>query len=220
MTFDTIVSEVASRLNLSSTEATIRLGLFVNARYRRVTSSTGLATSRRATVSESTISTDPRVVFDLEKIEVVYHLETAGRRVLEEISYDEYRNIAASATLSGIPTTYAIENSGAATVELVLTPTPSSVITLYADGLAPAATLATTDVPAFPVDFHDALVFGAIADEYSKLEKPVQALKFERDYEARVSDLRYFLAKSAYLSQVQNSRGRTNRNPTNITLVP
>lgn len=209
MTFADIQNSVAERLNLTSADSLARIGRNINDRYRRLTSNVGLATSRRATDTQNTVGNDPHVTFALEKLERVYTVDTGKRRVLDEISYDEWRALDTWLQPLGDSTRYAIETAGAASVTIVLTPTPSSVFAINADGLANAATLADTDVPAFPADFHDALVFGAMADEYNKMQNAAQAQQFETLYESRAADLRYFLAKSIYLTQHQGRRGRT-----------
>ena len=90
-------------------------------------------------------------------------------------------------------------------------PVPSGVETLSADGLASSATLSGSDVPAFAADFHDALIFGALADENEKLEKPSLSAANEARYAERVNDLKYFIATSAYLVRQQNGGGRSPR---------
>jgi hypothetical protein len=177
----------------------------------RLSSSLGLQTSRRTTATAATSAGVATLTFTLEKIENVYRTASGKRQVLEEISYDEWRNANVHLNASGEPRRYAIQNQGASTVTIVLDPVPSAIETLSADGLANASALSGSNVPAFPADFHDALVFGAIADEYDKLEKPVQATKYEQLFEQRVSDLRFFLAKSGYLSRKQGQTSDVRR---------
>jgi hypothetical protein len=215
MTHTEIVNEVKSRLNLTSPESTARIGQFVNSRYRRVTSSLGLNTSRRAVVTTATVAGTDTVSFTMEKIEVLY--DSTNHQVLQEFTYDELRNKHIESPASGTPREYAIMNQGSSTVTVLLYPTPDAILTLSADGLANASTLSGTNVPAFPADFHDILVFGAMADEYQKMEKPGQSQTMEVQYAARVSDLRYHLAKSSYLSITQGpSKPRRPR----YTIVP
>lgn len=208
MTFTEIVAAVGERLNLSSTEALARIGRNVNYRYKRLTSSVGLQPVRRATVSTPTIAANPRITFSLEKLEMVYITDTGRRRVLTECSYDEWRNNGTWTARSGDPEQYAIESIDASTITLVLDPVPSAIMTVYADGMESAATLAGIDVPQIPASFHDILVDGAISDEYNKLENPKQAKEFENRYESRAADLRYHIAKSGYLKRVQGDRSR------------
>lgn len=208
MNFTELVAATSERLNLTHADALARIGRRLNDRYRRLTSSVGINTSRRGNATANTIANDPRVTFALEKLEIVYCAVSGMRCVLDERTFDEWRNATTVSLQSGTPEWYAIENAGAATVEIVLYPTPSAIVALSADGLLPATTLSGTDVPAFPADFHDALVFGAMADEYAKLDKGQQAMMFEAQYEQRAADLRLFLAKSAYLQIHQGPRTR------------
>lgn len=206
MTFTEIVNAVAGRLNLSDPATLTRIGTEVNDRYRRVTSSIGVSTVRRATDTKNTAVGNPRVTFALNKLEIVYTIVAGKRRVLEQRTYDQWRNSDTWAPATGDSLVYAVESVGALTVTIVLDPVPTSIYALNADGMAPAVTFAGTDVPNFPADFHDVLMHGAIADELYKLEKPDLAKQAEAQYEGRLSDLRLFLAKSAYLEIYQ---GRT-----------
>lgn len=200
MTFLEIKTEAANRLNLTSTESFTRLGSYINMRYRRITSSLGLSTARRMVGAfVSTVSGNNTVTFSLEKVEMVY--TTAGKdRILLQMPYEEFRIKTVEAPKSGDPTQYAIISTTASTTTVGLYPTPSSAITLKADGIANAATMADGDTPAIPADFHDVLVLGAMADELFKMEKYDLSRDREREFEMRLSDLRLFLAKSAYLS--------------------
>lgn len=211
MTFTELVSRTAERLNLTSSEATARLGRYVNDRYRELTSSLGINTSRRTSATAATVISNPRVTFTIEKIERIYATTTGARRMLQEISYDEWRNRNVYQNASGSPLAYAVENAGASTVTIVLDPVPAAVETLSADGLNNASTLSGSDVPAFPADFHDALVWGAMAEEYRKLDKHNLATDAEARFEKRISDLRYFLAKSSYLELKQGPNNRARR---------
>jgi len=211
MTFTEIQTRAAERLNITSSEGLARIGRYINDRYARLTSSIGLPTSRRTSTTAATVAGNPRVTFTIEKIERIYATTTGQRRVLQEISYDEWRNANVYQNGSGAPERYAIELQGASTVTVVLDPVPSGIETLSVDGLANASTLSGSDVPAFSKDFHDALVFGAMADEYDKLEKPSLSQRYETLYNERVADLRYFLAKSSYLQRKQGESNRTKR---------
>ncbi len=196
-------TEVAERLNLTSPEALARVGRNINSRNRRITSSLGLNTSRRTTNSQNTVIGNQQLTFALEKLEVVYTLVSGKRRVLDEISYDEWRNRDTSTPGTGDSDCYAVETTGAATVTIVLDYTPDAIEAIKADGLGPAAALSGSGSPPFAADFHDAIVLGVIADEYHKLGNPNQATYFESKFDERVSELRLFIAKSAYLKRGQ-----------------
>ena len=279
MTFLEIQNEVTDRLNLTSDQAITRVGREINARYKRVTSSIGLLTSRPVEVLKAVTLGNQYVVFSgITKIVSVHHRMDGIR--LNEVTYEEIPvlQIAASGTAdSGSTTTvvdaertetlttdhvgsiiqftsgtldgqssvitafspstdtltfspavsptvttqtynilagnsesardYAIYAMGATTVTIILDRLPSAAATLYAEGLIVAATLSGSGVPAFAEDFHDILVFGAVADELRKMEKVQLAKDAESDFEQRLSDLRMFIAKSAYLDMYQ---GKTN----------
>ena len=90
MTFDEIVAEVAARTRQTSAEATTRIGRAVNDRYRRVTTTLGLASTRRAEVTAAMVAGDPAVTFPGEKVLAVF-LVTPAPRVLTEISFETWR---------------------------------------------------------------------------------------------------------------------------------
>ena len=209
MTFTEIQNEVASRLNLTSTPALTRIGTYINQRYRRLTSSLGLNTTRRETKSANTTDGVNTLSFSLEKIELVYILTAGSRRMLDEIPYEEFRRKNVERQLSGVPREYTIIEVGPSTTTIGLYPTPEGVIAITADGLDSLTTLSGSDVPAFPADFHDILVLGAMSDELFKMEKHPLAKDFQDQYEMRLSDLRMFLAKSALFgpAEVQNPGG-------------
>jgi hypothetical protein len=211
VTFTELVTAVADRLNLTSTEATTRIGREINDRYRRVTSSIGLTLTRRAEVTAATVIGDPAVTFTCEKILAVFDVTTGNRRVLAERTFDEWRNANTWAPTSGQPLTFAISEMNASTVKIVLDPVPSSVFTLRADAIENASTLSGVQVPDFAADFHDVLMHGALADELYKMEKADLARQSEADYQARLSDLRMFIAKSAYLEINQGGRAGLDR---------
>lgn len=200
MTLLELKTEAANRLNLSSTDALARLASYINQRYRRLTSSLGLNTSRRATKSVNTVSGTDSITFALAKVEIVYTTVSGKRRVLDEITYEEYRKKATESPKDGDATEYAVKSFTPSTTVLALYPNPDSVYSISADGLDTVTTLADGDTPNIPTDFQDALVLGAIADELFKMEKYALAKDFQEQYEGRASDLRLFLAKSAYLS--------------------
>lgn len=204
MTFLEIKTEVANRLNLSSAEALTRIGSYINQRYRRLTSSLGLSTSRRSTSTTTTVIGTDTATFSLEKIELVYILTPTGkRRIVYEITYEEYRRLSTISPKSGTPQQYAVKKINPSSVVVSLYPNPDAILTLNADGLATSTTMVDVDTPNIPADFHDALVLGAMADELFKMEKYDLSGRKEKEYEERVSDLRMFIAKSAMISQTE-----------------
>lgn len=197
MTFDEIVSEVCERLNLSSDESKSRIGREVNSRYRRITSSIGLQTSRAATISQQATIGDRNMTFsNIEKLfAVIDKTDPKQDTVLEQISPDEMH---ITPLRNEPPRHYAITNENENSVTIEMDCIPTTQFTLYADVLSTLTTLAGNQAPDFPESFHDILVFGAMSDEYRKMEKLAFYKECEKDYESRLSDLRMFIAKSAY----------------------
>jgi len=203
VTLDQIVGQVASRLNLTSGEALARIAEDVREKYRDVLGTVGLATSTRGTVTGATVIGNQYVTFyDLQKIMAVFD---SNSQVLAERTFDEIRNAIPG---SGSPSIYAIANSDSSSCTVFLNNIPTAVETLTADALVDASiTLTGSAQPKFPSIYHDILVHGAMAIELMKMEKPSLAEAEEGKYQQRVSDLRYFLAKSAYLDIYQNRTG-------------
>ena len=220
MTFTEIVTRISEDLNLTSTEATARIGRRVNERYRRAASSIGMLTVSRVSTTEATTANDPLIEIDngaSENIEKIVTVRDATNGyVLQELTLDEIRNMDPAAATDGAPRFYAIEHQGASSVFLSLYPIPTDVRTLTMDALATKATLSGSDVPDFAASFHDVLIFGALADESRKMDKK-QSEIYEQKFEQRLSDLRFFVSKSSYLQQGQ---GRTRRrSPGSITIT-
>ena len=211
MNFTDIVTEVADRMNLTSTTALARIGRSVNIRYRELVSSVGLVTSVRAVATASTIVGNRSLVFGpspipTEKILSVYNTSNTPPLVLAEVDYDELRNMSAS---TDPPTRYAIQLMGSNTVTIYLGSAPATIFTLTADVISNQSTMSGLMVPNFAEDYHDILVFGGMEIEYDKMEKPALAKKFGDKYEVRLGELRLFIAKSAYKDIYQGKTGGT-----------
>lgn len=204
MTFKNLQDRVMGRLNLTSTEARDRIKNFINERYRSLQTSINLGRVRRTEVTFPTvIGTFEYVRTDIIKPLTVRY--PAGNRVVDERTLDQIRMMDADAGTTGAPQVYAVVKYAADGCTLYIWPKPDAVYTLSIDGLARGTNMsADGDIPAFPEDFHDILEFAATADELEKMEKPDQSVGFETRTEKRTRELRYFLAKSAYLGQQQN----------------
>jgi len=207
MTYFDIVQRIADRLNLTSTDAIARIGQEVNDRYRRVTSSIGLTSSRFTSVS---VTVDPTeigstlpdlTIEDINKILKINLILGTGFNVLAEVTPTE---ISDRPVIDGNPTKYAVKNMGAQSVTITLNAFPSTdTFDLTVEGYQVITDLTDDDIPTFSEDFHDILIFGPMADELRKMEKYAEADKFEEQFEQRVSDLRMFIAKSQYLKIYQ-----------------
>lgn len=206
MLFSEIVAEVCDSLNLTSTAATTRVGKYVNRRYRRVLSAIGLDTARREIVDQVvdpvTSPELPDVEIDVVKIIRVQLLIDGVRpKLLDEVSYDE---ITERAPGDATPTAWAVKIMDASTVTITLDNFPSiDNFTLRIEGYVNLSDLSGSNVPSFSADYHDILVEGAKADELRKMEKYDMANVSEGLYESKLSDLRLFIATSAYKDQQQ-----------------
>lgn len=107
------------------------------------------------------------------------------------------------------PQNYAIYNMGATSVTIMLDTIPASVYILNADVEVNLTDLSGSQVPPFPQDFHDLLIWGGMADELYKMEKYDLSGIQEGKFEKRLSELRLFIAKSNALDIFQG-RDRVN----------
>jgi hypothetical protein len=215
MTFTDIQNEVADRLNLTSTPSLARIGRSINERYRWLASSIGFDTIERTTASASTSVGNRVLTFGpsptkVQKLLSVFNPAFQPPNVLDQVSFDEMRN---QASRSGNePRAYAIQLMGSDNVTIMLDQTPTAIYSLSADVMSNRTTLSGTDVPAFAEDYHDALVYGAMATELKKMEKYDLAKENEDMFfnpetgQGRVADLRLFIAKSAYMDIYQGRR--------------
>lgn len=206
MTFTDIVNEVAERLNLTSATAITRIGRNVNIRHRYVLSSLGMDTSSRTTVTVNTVIGTRYLTFtSVSKLFSVFNAATTPPFILTEVSMDEMR---ARQVITDPPQTYAIYRMYYNSVIIYLDTTPATIYPLSADAMEQSSTLATTALPAFSENFHDILIEGAMATELNKMEKYSMAQEHEAMFNMRLSELRYFIAKSAYLSRYQSKSNR------------
>lgn len=202
MTFDETVSEICDRLNYSSTDAITRVGKRVNSRYKRATSSIGMVTTRFVENITATATVGSRILTfgGVEKILAIIDKSTGVDVPLTQISIDEMHITPVKAEP---PRKFCVLTSRARSVDIKVDGEATTAYILYADGQLSLSTMVGTDEPKFPESFHDILVFGGLADEYRKLEKFPLAEEMEKDYEQRLSDLRMWMAKSAYLDTYQ-----------------
>lgn len=201
MTYDELVSDVMERLNLTSLDARERVGRRLNTRYRRVVSSVGMQTSQRVM---GVLNIDPDlypdlpilVLTDMEKVSRIRLTPAQGGiRVLAEVTYDELDNLD---TTRGLPRSWAVKNMGPAETTIQLDAYPTDPFTLTIEGYDRVIDLEGSQEPYFPEDFHDVLIEGVMCDELRKMEKPGLAKIAEDNFALRLSDLRFFIAKSGY----------------------
>lgn len=207
MTFDEIVDDIMDRLNLTSIDSRDRVERQVNRYYRRVRTSLGIDTyvAKDVATSANTVNGSATVTFPaIQKIYRVYDDTSGSVRVLEQKSWDELRERTPAS--GNAPTEWAVESYDDASVTVRLNVTMSEVQVLKADGILNVVDLDGDDIPAFPTDFHDILIEGVLADEYRKREKMDLAKISLDEYERRLSDLRMWFAKNAYLTIRQGER--------------
>ena len=200
MTFTEIQTEIADRLNLTSTAALTRIGRSINERYKELASSIGIKTIERTTATANTVVGNRSLAFTCEKIMSVYNTAFTPPMVLDEFTFDELRNQVQG---TDPPQAYAIQLMGASTVTVFLSSTPATIFALTADVLVNLATLSAAAVPAFTEDYHNILVYGGMATELQKMEKYDKADIQEKKYEKRLAEYRLYIAVSAYLDIYQ-----------------
>ena len=205
MTFADIQAQVADRLNLTSPDALQRIGLSINERYRQMASSIGLETTVRGSVTATTSIGQQTLTFGptpvgVQKLYTVYNPAFTPVTVLDQVSFEELRQ-----TVPGTdpPYSFAVQNVGANYVTILLDCVPASAYALNADADLNLTALTGTAVPVFPENFHNALIYGAMATELDKMEKYDMAQVQEKRYEIILSNLRYYFAASAYLDIYQ-----------------
>jgi hypothetical protein len=213
MTVAQIQAIVAGRLNLTSATALSRIVDSINERHSKVCSDIGLQTSTQTTISATTTIGVRSLVFQAEKLYSVYNPAYTPVMVLDEESYDYLLNEPVG---TDPPTSFAIQNMNASSVTIFLSSVPSTAYALTAQGMVSTVALTTAQTPLFAADFHDILTYWAMGVELDKMEKYDMAAKQETLSDNRLSDLRFFLAKSAYKDIYQ---GKNAVNQINVPLA-
>jgi hypothetical protein len=208
MTFEEIVAEIADRLNLTSDTAITRIGRSVNERYKWLCTSMGLQTTSQGVVSATTtvgsdLLTFGPIPYKVSRLESVFNPAYPRPNTLNQVSLVILRNMTAGTDPAQ---NYAIYETFADRWTIKLDSQASSPYELQADALISKPTLSGADVPKFPEAYHDTLVYGGMATELDKMEKPDLAQVQEARWADRNSELRLFIAKSGYMDIYQ---GRT-----------
>lgn len=204
MTFTEIVAEVCENLNLTDPVAIARVGRRVNRRYRRVTTSIGMISTRRLAYSFSvTPLTRDQTITGEKVLSIKIPTQT---RPLDKITFAEMTE-----KMPGTdnPTCWATMNNFSGTEVVRFDSTMNDGLDLDVEVETTGTTLSGVMEPAFPESWHDILVFGAQADEYSKKTQALAAKKNEDDYERVLADLRLHLAVSGWQDIVS---GQMNKN--------
>ena len=208
MTFTEIVTEITARLNLTSTEASTRVGRLVNKKYRKITVKCGMKSTRRVTTTADCVNGVQTVtVTNVEHVDRVIDNSASEYFILEEVSYDAIRD---SKPVSGRPTKWAVKTQDADSVVIIFNTLPADTRQLTIDGETTRADISGSTEPIFPESFHEILIEGVLADEYKKMHQTELAKDAKMEFDQILSDLRFYLAKTGYLliRQGQRPRGR------------
>ena len=211
MTVTQIQTIVASRLNLTSAIALSRIIDSINERYKQVASSIGMETTApdKATATTSignellTFGPTPKSVI---KIRSVYNAAFTPPMVLDEVTVDTLRNQPKG---TDPPAQYAIYATDADNVTIMLGSAPATAFDLTADVEVNVLTLTGSGTPKIPAAFHDIFTYWAMGVELDHMEKYDMAAKQEKLSENRLSDLRFFVAKSNYKDIFQGKNAGT-----------
>lgn len=212
MTRVELVQEVAERLNLTSQKALDRILRSLNIRYRQVASSVGMRDIVRTTLAVLTVPHDQSITFGgVEKVYRVFDTRLTPYQILDQITPDEMAH-----RVIGVdpPRAWCVSNlspATALTVQITLDVIPDTAFSMGAECDAYLSDLASdSDIPRIPSSFHDILIYGAMATELDKMEKYEFAKKQEAMFNIRLADLRYYIAKSAYLDIHQGKSAPSN----------
>lgn len=193
MTFSEIKQELKSRLNLTSTEADLRLGVAVNRHYKRVTASIGMDSTRPVTVSTTTAAVQTVTFAGVEKIDRVLLIDGSTVTPLEEVSLHRIRLETPS---TDQPRRYAVQTTGTDSVTILLDTIPAATATLHADGQEALSNMTADGEPAFPQSYHDILTWFVMSEELLRKEKPQLAEAYEVKANELLKELRWQMADS------------------------
>ena len=208
MTFTTIRTEILDRLNLSSSDASTRVGRLINQSYRRITSDIGLHTSRETSTSTTTSIGSASITFTgMEKIGRIWFVDSDSVvHPIREVPYDELREI----TLpdSDSPTRWAVKSMAGTTVTILLDAAAETVYSISADGYTTLSDLSGTDVPAFPESYHDVLIEDVLTKEYKKIQQLQESRDSAAIVDKRMGQLRLWIAMSHHKKIRQNDTAK------------
>lgn len=176
---------------LTSQQAFTRVGNEINECYRSVISALGLDIATRVTVTQAATIGNRSVVFSgITKVYDVFL--TSGLVRLDQMVWEQLRNQAVAADP---PKQYAVQLMGASTVTVFLSTIPASTLGFTADGIGNVTDLSGIDIPQFPADYHNLLIYGPMAVELYKMEKPDIAGAQQKMFDDRLSQLQTFIVK-------------------------
>ncbi len=212
MTFLELQNRSMDRLNLSTDDARTRIKNFLNERIRKIQTSVSLGSVRRGVETYTlTADTNELTLIADEDHDGIIKVRTvtipSSRRIpLNQITLDQMRAKEQVVGGGAIPMDYAVVDQSANSVTLRFWPTPTADQDVQIDGIKLGADLVDDgDVAGLPEDFHDALIYGACADENGHWAKEDKFQYYENLAEKRVREMRYFIQKSIYLHRHQQS---------------
>lgn len=219
MTKADLLTALGYRLNksVSSMDSTTsaRLLGFLNQRQRRILSIPGLQHLRFTTTTFPSVASTAD--YTISSIATVHRItDTTDQRVLYELSQQDYRLIDPN-TITGTPEAFVWKNTGnASSVTVTLWPTPAAAVTYTVDADAVISDLSSdSDVPLLPVDFHDLLLLGALADEYQHLSDERYPIAVS-EYRQREGQFRYAMAETATGKPFSLSHRRNSGRPSQL----
>lgn len=178
MTFDDIVSLIATDLNIVAQSSLDRIGNHVNRRYRQVLNALGMNDVSRVENEFVLTAGQQDQLYDLDSpvIERIVSLWRVGDATnnpgvysvsLDQISYDEMRS---EVPTEGDPTKWCkVRVTDSATFFRINSTIPDGY-TLLVSGEEQTTDLDDEQSPAFPEAFHDILVLGGKVDELRKIK--------------------------------------------------
>ena len=199
MTFSEIVDRVAEDLNLTSTNAKARIGRHVNMRHKELRAKPWLQVTRRGVCIQPRTLDTQYLTFPTTKIYSIFN-PAQYNQTINELSFDEVRNIT---PITDPPQNYAIAKQDATSTTVFFDAVASTTDPLHADCELRVLDMALNNIPGFNEDFHDALYYGAKYLELLKMEKPDLAVEANSRYDDRISDLKFHIAKTSYLTYLQ-----------------
>lgn len=204
MTFLELQNRAMDRLNLSTDDARTRIKNFINERVRSLQTSCHLGNVRRGIVTVLTVADE--ATLELDGIVLPRTLTIpAQNRVLTSKTIDSFRILDPGQTTRGVPAAYAISLMAPDNTVVELMPVPDGEYGIKVDGIMTGVELTDdADVPAFPEDFHDTIIFGVCADENTHWDKLDRFTYYENKFKERRNEARHFISRQIYLHRMQN----------------
>lgn len=161
---------------------------YINETYRRVISEEALFPNREIeTTTLASVALTRAIALPTDSTRVLSVHDHTNFVKLEPIEgVAEHLRLYATQTEDGVPVSYRVRNGN-----LLLYPLPTSIYTYWVEYLGrPADLSADADLPAFPSQYHDILVEGALADAYADDGNEKQYLLHDNRFKELFSAMR------------------------------